>query len=122
MGRRSSAEWIEILDQHQVPCGPLLSAAEIFQHPQMVARDNVVEVDHPTVGPLKLLSNPMRFVDREMEYRPPPLLGQDTATVLDEIMETIAPTRTRKGKCHETTTTVEVVYNVTAAFAFSPAC
>ncbi len=85
MGRRSSAEWTKILDRHQVPCGPLLSVAEIFQHPQMLARDNVVEVDHPTVGPLKLLSNPMRFVDRTMGYRSPPVLGQDTAKVIEEL-------------------------------------
>jgi crotonobetainyl-CoA:carnitine CoA-transferase CaiB-like acyl-CoA transferase len=85
MGRRSSAEWTRILDQHQVPCGPLLSVAEIFQHPQVIARDNAVDVDHPTVGPLKLLRNPMRFVDRPMAYRSPPTLGQDTARILEEL-------------------------------------
>lgn len=84
MCQQSSAEWTTILDQHQVPSGPLLSVAEIFQHPQVLARNNVVEMDHPTVGPLKLLRNPMRFVDREMEYRPPPVLGQHTANVLEE--------------------------------------
>jgi CoA:oxalate CoA-transferase len=101
MGRRSSEEWIKILDQHQVPCGPLLSAAEIFQHPQMVARDNVVEMDHPTVGPLKLLSNPMRFVDRRMGYRSPPVLGQDTAKVLEEFeseqTEPVVSNRSERG-------------------------
>jgi crotonobetainyl-CoA:carnitine CoA-transferase CaiB-like acyl-CoA transferase len=44
-----------------------------------------VEVDHPTVGPLKLLSNPMRFVGRTMGYRSPPVLGQDTAKVIEEL-------------------------------------
>jgi len=102
VGQRSSAEWITILDQHQVPCGPLLSAAEIFQHPQMVARNNVAEVDHPTVGPLKLLSNPMRFVDRPMGYRSPAVLGQDTAKVLEELesedaTEPVASDRSERG-------------------------
>jgi formyl-CoA transferase/CoA:oxalate CoA-transferase len=85
MSRRSSAEWIGILDRHEVPCGPLLTVSEIFQHPHMLARDNVAEVDHPTVGPLKLMRNPMRFVDRTLTYRPPPVLGQDTRKICPEI-------------------------------------
>jgi crotonobetainyl-CoA:carnitine CoA-transferase CaiB-like acyl-CoA transferase len=88
MRQRTSAEWLEILDRHHVPCGPLLSIADIFQHPQVLARDNAVEVDHPTIGAVKLVANPMRFLDREIEYRPPPVLGQDTAAVLNEILAT----------------------------------
>jgi crotonobetainyl-CoA:carnitine CoA-transferase CaiB-like acyl-CoA transferase len=84
MGQRPTVEWQEILDQHHVPCGPLLSIAEIFQHPQMMARHNIVEVAHPTVGPVKLMSDPMRFSDRPMEYRSPPVLGQHTKAVLGE--------------------------------------
>jgi crotonobetainyl-CoA:carnitine CoA-transferase CaiB-like acyl-CoA transferase len=85
---RSSDEWATIFDQYEVPCGPLLSVAEVLQHRQMLARDNVVEVDHPAVGPLKLFKNPMRFVDRPMDYQSPPLLGQHTGLVLDEIEQT----------------------------------
>jgi len=88
MRQRTSAEWLKILDRHHVPCGPLLSLADIFQHPQVLARDNAVEVDHPTIGNVKLVANPMRFLDREIEYRPPPVLGQDTAAVLNEILAT----------------------------------
>jgi crotonobetainyl-CoA:carnitine CoA-transferase CaiB-like acyl-CoA transferase len=107
MGRRTSAEWLEILDRHQVPCGPLLSIADIFQHPHVVARDNAVEVDHPSIGPVKLVADPMRFLGREMEYRPPPVLGQDTAAVLNEILATdsAAADSNMKGNCHETAST-----------------
>ncbi len=88
MCQRPSREWVRILDDHQVPCGPLLSVAEIFRHPQMLARDNVVEVEHPTVGAVKLMSDPMRFLDRRMEHRAPPVLGQHTEAVLEEIFRT----------------------------------
>jgi len=91
MRRRGSAEWQAILDRHQVPCGPLLSIAEIFGLPQMQARDNVVTVEHPTAGDLPLLRNPIRFLDRNMEYRPPPVLGQHTEAVLEEIGLARAP-------------------------------
>jgi formyl-CoA transferase/CoA:oxalate CoA-transferase len=85
MRERTSAEWQAILDRHQVPCGPLLSIAEVFGLPQMQARDNVVTVEHPVAGALPLLRNPIRFLDRGMEYQPPPMLGQDTEAVLKEI-------------------------------------
>lgn len=87
MRARPSAEWQEILDQHGVPCGPLLSVAEIFQHPQMLARDTVVEVDHPAAGPIILMNNPMRFVGRSMSFAPPPVLGQHTESVIEEVSE-----------------------------------
>ncbi len=85
MGRKSSADCLRILDRHQVPCGPLLSLSEIFQHPQVVARGNAIEIDHATAGRVRLVADPMRFVGREMEHRPPPALGQDTARVLEEL-------------------------------------
>jgi formyl-CoA transferase/CoA:oxalate CoA-transferase len=85
MRERTSAEWQAILARHQVPCGPLLSIAEVFGLPQMEARDNVVTVEHPVAGPLPLLRNPIRFLDRSMEYRPPPVLGQHTEAVLKGI-------------------------------------
>ncbi len=88
MRQRTSAEWLEILDRHHVPCGPLLSIADIFQHPQVLARNNAVEVDHPTIGAVKLVADPMRFLGKEMVYKSPPVLGQDTAAVLNEILAT----------------------------------
>jgi crotonobetainyl-CoA:carnitine CoA-transferase CaiB-like acyl-CoA transferase len=49
----------------------------------------------------------MRFLGREMEYRPPPVLGQDTAAVLNEILATdsAAADSNMKGNCHETAST-----------------
>ena len=91
MGVRTSAEWQAILARHQVPCGPLLSIAEVFGLPQMQARDNVITVEHPAAGTLPLLRNPIRFQDRSMEYRPPPLLGQHTEAVLEGIGLARAP-------------------------------
>jgi len=66
MRERTSAEWEAILARHQVPCGPLLSIAEVFGLPQMQARYNVVTVKHPVAGPLPLLRNPIRFLGRSM--------------------------------------------------------
>jgi crotonobetainyl-CoA:carnitine CoA-transferase CaiB-like acyl-CoA transferase len=84
MRAKTSAEWAQILDQHQVPCGPLLSIGEAIELPQVQARGNVVTVEHPKAGPIRLLRNPIRFGGRTMEYRPPPVLGEHTDAVLEE--------------------------------------
>ena len=84
MRSKTSTEWQWILDQHQVPCGPLLSIGQAFGLPQVQARGNVVTVEHPKAGPIRLLRNPIRFADRNMEYRPPPVLGEHTDAILEE--------------------------------------
>jgi len=93
MRRKTSAEWQRILDQHQVPCGPLLSIGQAFELPQIQARGNVVTVEHPKAGPIRLLRNPIRFADRTMEHRPPPVLGEHTDAVLEEFGVARAPER-----------------------------
>ena len=86
MTEKSSAEWMAILDRYEIPCGPLQSIGEILEHPQIKARDNIVTVKHPVAGEVRLLANPMRYAGRSMEYRPPPLLGEHTVAVLEEIL------------------------------------
>lgn len=93
MRRKTSAEWQRILDQHQVPCGPLLSIGQAFELPQVQARGNIVTVEHPKAGPIRLLRNPIRFADRTMEHRPPPVLGEHTDAVLEEFGVARAPER-----------------------------
>lgn len=93
MRRKTSAEWQRILDQHQVPCGPLLSIGQAFELPQIQARGNIVTVEHPKAGPIRLLRNPIRFADRTMEHRPPPVLGEHTDAVLEEFGVARAPER-----------------------------
>ena len=93
MRRKTSAEWQRILDQHQVPCGPLLSIGQALELAQVQARGNVVTVEHPKAGPIRLLRNPIRFADRTMEHRPPPVLGEHTDAVLEEFGVARAPER-----------------------------
>jgi succinate--hydroxymethylglutarate CoA-transferase len=50
----------------------------------VIARGSVITVDHPKLGPIKLIGSPMHFVDRTTPYRPPPTLGEHTSAVLEE--------------------------------------
>ncbi|NVK37610.1 MAG: CoA transferase [Gammaproteobacteria bacterium] len=70
-------EWLELLEQAQVPCGPINNIDEVFQHPQILARDMRVKIPHPLNPNLELPGNPIKLSRTPARYeRPPPLLGE----------------------------------------------
>ncbi|MES2074806.1 MAG: CaiB/BaiF CoA-transferase family protein [Pseudomonadota bacterium] len=84
---RSRAFWIEGLEAVGVPCGPINDVGEVYQDPQVVARELVVELPHPTAGTVKLVRNPMRLsATPALADLAPPLLGQHTEEVLGQLL------------------------------------
>lgn len=51
---RTQAEALSILDEHGVPVSPIFSIEDIFQDPQYKARENIVEIEHPRLGTIKI--------------------------------------------------------------------
>lgn len=85
--QRSSAEWIDLLEQAGVPCGPINNLAEVFADPQLAARRMRIELEHPQAGAVPLVGSPMHFSRTPVAYRhAPPLLGEHTAEVLGELL------------------------------------
>jgi glutaryl-CoA transferase len=83
MRKRTTAEWLELLEAAGVPNGPINDIAQVFQEPQVQARGVKIELDHAAAGKLPLVASPMRFSGTPLEYRlPPPLLGEHTDEVL----------------------------------------
>src|SRR5699024_6989089 len=77
--------WIERLQQAGVPCGPINNLDQVFDHPQVRARDVWRTVDHPLAGSAPTTANPIRYSGTPVQYRmAPPLLGQHTDEVLAE--------------------------------------
>ena len=59
--RRSTAEWLALLEKAGVPAGPVLSVQEMHAHPQTTARDMVPVVEHATAGKVQTLGLPIKF-------------------------------------------------------------
>ncbi|HEY3962921.1 MAG TPA: CoA transferase [Planctomycetaceae bacterium] len=87
IARRPTAEWLEKLEQAGVPCSRVNTVDRAFHEPQAVARDMLIEVRHPTIGPLKMAGSPLKLASIEHPpRRPPPLLGEHTAAVLRDVL------------------------------------
>ena len=83
--KKTKAEWISLLEEVGVPCGPINNFQEVFDNEQVKARELQLQVDHPTAGKMPLVASPMRLSKTPVEVRmPPPTLGQHTESILQE--------------------------------------
>jgi formyl-CoA transferase len=83
--QRPRAHWLATLEACDIPCGPINDYAEVFADPQIVARDMVLETDHPVLGRLRTLGSPIKLSETPADpSRRGPLLGEHTEEVLRE--------------------------------------
>jgi crotonobetainyl-CoA:carnitine CoA-transferase CaiB-like acyl-CoA transferase len=84
--RRAKADWLAALEAAKVPCGPINHLGEVFDDPQVRARQMVTTMPHPLAGELRLVSSPIKLSATPVQpRRAPPLLGQHTDEVLAEL-------------------------------------
>jgi formyl-CoA transferase/CoA:oxalate CoA-transferase len=77
--------WIDRLAAVGVPCGSVRDVQELFADPQLAAREMIVNLEHPTAGPLKALGIPVKLSSTPGSIRlAPPTLGQHTYAVLHD--------------------------------------
>jgi formyl-CoA transferase len=82
---RTRSQWIEQLTSAGVPCGSVRDLHEVFSDPQIAARTMTMDVQHATIGALRLLGTPLKLSRTPPEVRtPPPTLGQHTDDVLSK--------------------------------------
>ena len=85
LAARGCAEWTGVLAQAGVPAGPVNTVPAALAHPQVTAREMVVEVEHPAAGTIRMLGTPLKLSAQPASIRrPPPLLGQHTDEILAE--------------------------------------
>ncbi|MDP3513944.1 MAG: CaiB/BaiF CoA-transferase family protein [Sulfuritalea sp.] len=83
---KTTADWIALLENAAVPCGPINDLAGVFADPQVRHRGLQIEMPHPAGGTAPQVGNPIRFSATPIDYRrAPPLLGQDTEAILREL-------------------------------------
>lgn len=80
--RRNDA-WFKSLTDAEVPCAPVQTIDQVFQAPQVLQRDMLIEVDHPTAGKVRMAGIPVKFSVTPASVRmPPPLLGEHNDAIL----------------------------------------
>jgi CoA:oxalate CoA-transferase len=87
MRQKTTSEWLREFDAIGLPCGPLNNIAQAAEHPQVLARGMLVEVEHPRIGRLKLPDTPVKLSRTPGGIKgPSPALGQDTYEVLSALL------------------------------------
>jgi len=80
---RDSAFWLAKLQAAGIPCGPVQNYDQVFRHPQVLARDLLVENEHPKAGRVQMVGKPLKFSGTPAtDLLPSALLGQHTTAIL----------------------------------------
>ena len=84
---KTTEDWMKLLEAEGVPAAPVLTIDRVFEHPQVLERGMVVEVEHPAGGVIKMIGNPVRQPEvDEQPLAPTPRLGQHTDEVLRRLL------------------------------------
>jgi len=86
LASKPTAAWMEEFRAGGVPCGKLNFPPEVFDDPQIVENEYVVELEHPVLGAFKTFAPPIRMDATPTRVQsPPPMLDQHTDEVLAEL-------------------------------------
>lgn len=81
---RTTDAWLSLLNEAEVPSAPVQTVDQVFSAPQVLHREMLVEVEHPTAGTVRMAGIPVKFSSTPASIRlPPPLLGQHTKEILE---------------------------------------
>ncbi|HET6312587.1 MAG TPA: CoA transferase [Chloroflexia bacterium] len=84
---RTTHEWVALCAGADVPAGPVNTVDRALNSPQALARDMVRSVDHPGIGPVRMVASPLKLESTPPTIRRhPPMLGEHTEEVLREVL------------------------------------
>jgi len=83
---KTKFEAMDILNQYDIPCGPILSMRELAEEKSLRETGTVVEVDHPKRGKYLSVGNPIKLSDSLSEVLRSPLLGEHTEEILRQVL------------------------------------
>ncbi|MGH1564942.1 CaiB/BaiF CoA transferase family protein [Mumia sp. DW29H23] len=82
---RTVADWLSVLYPASIPCGPINDVPQALREEHTIARNLVVETEHPRYGTLRQVASPVRVGSALPEYRRAPRRNEDADHVLREI-------------------------------------
>ena len=79
-------EWLTLLAAAKIPSAPVNGVREALENIQSESRGLIIQLEHPMLGAIKIIANPIRLSDTPVSYRlPPPLLGEQSTDILREL-------------------------------------
>jgi len=83
---QAASAWLERLAAAEIPAAPINTVEEAVNDAQTQARSMIVQIEHPALGVARSIGNPIKFSETPVSYRlPPPMLGEHTTTILQEL-------------------------------------
>jgi crotonobetainyl-CoA:carnitine CoA-transferase CaiB-like acyl-CoA transferase len=83
---KTAPEWIELLRKNDIPCGPVNTYKEAFDDPQILHRQMLQEVKHPTLGTIPVIGVPIKLSETPGKIKtPPPGYGEHTNVILEKL-------------------------------------
>ena len=84
--KKPATEWVKILEEGGVPCGPINQLSDVFTDPQVLHRGMLTEVPHTSLGKMQVTGIPIKFSETQGSIeRPAPVLGEHTSEVILEM-------------------------------------
>lgn len=85
---KNASEWIELLEQNGIPCGPINTIDKVMNDKQVLARNMIVEVEDKKAGKIRIAGNPIKMttIPEKQTRKPAPEIGEHTKDVLLEYL------------------------------------
>jgi CoA:oxalate CoA-transferase len=84
---KNTDEWVELMDLIGHPVGVINNIEQVVNDPQVLARNMIVEVEHPIAGKMRVAGNPIKLSKTPGNIeKPAPLLGEHTGRILQELL------------------------------------
>jgi crotonobetainyl-CoA:carnitine CoA-transferase CaiB-like acyl-CoA transferase len=84
---RTLTEWVQFFIEHNIPGGPVYEISELVEDQHYLARGNIASVNYDSLGEIKLVTTPIKFMNEQFDMRRAPTPGDTTRLVLARLLE-----------------------------------
>jgi len=87
---KDAADWVEVFVENSIPAGPINYPEDTLTDEHIIARDMIVELEHPLLGIVRSIGNPIHLSENGPTYRRyPPRLGEHNEEIRQEIKDRV---------------------------------